>query len=317
MNHSKTWVSAALFVAAVAGCSSSSSNDDTSAQNATGDADLAKAKSDFWAAFTSGDVDATANARQGLIGVLATHPNDDQLARWIGFSGVLPMATATGPVDPAKAGAMMSEALQYLKTAVDVSSDPHARTYNSDFYAGMIYTRASFTSDQAAAEQARGMLQSVVDGIPAFGYLARADIMADAPKTSPDFALALESYFRFYEQCTGTKIDRDKPDLSAILKRPFADPDTACTNWEHAPHAIQGALVAFGDALVKGGKVDAARPVYAIVKQTEGFDTWKLAQAVDQRLSSDLAGRAASYDTRGDPTTKPHVGLGCFGCHEK
>ena len=119
------------------------------------------------------------------------------------------------------------------------------------------------------------------------------------------------------DQCTGQAIDRVYPDMTVVLARPFADPDTACTNWEHAAHGIQGFLFTLADALVKNGQVAAARPVYALVKQTEGFATWSFASRVDERLSSDLDARAAMYTMGGDPRQQPLVGLECVGCHQR
>jgi hypothetical protein len=181
----------------------------------------------------------------------------------------------------------------------------------------MLYAGARDPSDTASSNEARLILEGVIEELPAFGLLSRADIMVGPPKNTPDFALALESYFLFYEQCTGTKLDRERPDLASILVRPFADPSTTCTNWAHAPHAIQGTLLNFADALVKAGKVDAARPVYAIIKKSEGYDSWKFAAVVDERLGSDLNARAALYDGAGEPRAAPRIGVGCFGCHQR
>ncbi len=314
MNQPKMWIHAiavaAVVAAGVTGCSASSTTEPADPQVTT-------AKSGFWDAFLNANTDAIVASRAEMITALDNHPGDPELARWIGFSAILPLAAGGPPPDPSQLGAIMAESLKYTKMAFDLSSDPRKKTYNSDFYAGMLYNAAGLRNDQAGVDAARAMLENVVQEIPAFGYLSRGDIMVDQPKRTPDFALALESYFRFYEQCFGAKLDREHPDLSVVLKRPFADPDTTCTNWEHAPHGIQGALINFADSLVKAGKVDAARPVYAIVKQTEGFATWKYASVVDERLASDLAARAAAYDAPGDPRAQPRIGVGCFGCHQR
>src|SRR5438132_430325 len=82
-------------------------------------------------------------------------------------------------------------------------------------------------------------------------HATRGDVMNSAALGSADFASSLESYFRFFETCTGTTIDRVHPDLTPVLARPFASSESSCTNWSHVPHGIQGFLFMLADALVK------------------------------------------------------------------
>jgi hypothetical protein len=277
-----------------------------------------QAKQTFYEAMRSGNVETVIAAREGMEVAFAAHLDDDVLARLIGFAYVVPFVESIGtaPPDLPQIAASLASGVAFSEQAVALQSDPHLKTYNSAFYGGLLYSQAAMTNDQAAMQRARDTLDKVTREIPAFGFLTRGDVMRDAPRGSPDFATSLESYFRFYERCTGTAIDRAHPDLTPVLRRPFADPDSTCTNWDNAPYGIQGALLSFGDVLVKNGQPDAARGVYAIIPQTESYAGWPYRALADERLASDLAARAAQYET-GDPRAQPRVGTSCFGCHQR
>lgn len=302
-----------LATGVAAGCSSSSSDTSANAPASTAADDATLAKQAFWTTLNAGDFHATMTAHERMIAAFEAHPEDDELARLIGFVYVLPIEQ--GGADEATTRDLFGDAVRYAKLAVDIPHDPQRKLYNSAFWAGLTYTQAGFAGDAATEADARATLDEVVASMPAFGLLTRADVMIDSPVESPDFATGLESYFRFYEQCSGAKLDRARPDLTPVLNRPFADASSTCGNSAHAPHGVQGVLLNFADALVKNGQAEAARPVYETIQRSEGFATWPFASVVADRLASDLAARTTAY-TSGDPRARPRIGAGCFSCHQ-
>jgi len=278
-----------------------------------------EAKESFWDAVGSGDIDAVPPARDRMLAAFEKEREPDT-ARLIGMSYLLSMAEQdkTRPPDLAAIDDAMTKGGDYLDLATQLSAPDQARaSWNSGFFGALLVSRGSFRSDEATIQRGRDMLASVAREIPSFGLLATADVMRDTAAGSNDFTRAVESYFQYYERCTGTTIDREHPDLAVVLKRPFADPHPSCGNEPHVPHNVQGGLFCFADSLVKANKVDAARPIYDLIEKTEGFDSWKYASLVDDRLSSDLAARAAAYQSGGNPRRQPAVGTDCFGCHQR
>jgi hypothetical protein len=323
MKQLRAWTKALAFVGflagATAGCSSSSSDDTTADAPQTSTNEAIEAKAEFWQKFGGGDLQGALTAQQKMIAAYPANPQDDELARLIGFAYLLGVGTANGP--PTKPDpAALQNSIHYAQLAVDNAPTPAAKNYDSGFLGGFGYSVASFSGDTAAQENYRQLIENVTrSSIPAFGYLTRADVMAGAAKGSADFASSLESYFRFYEVCTGKQIDRKNPDPAALLTRPFVIDDPACGNSTKVPHNASGSLMNLADAMVKAGNIEGAKPVYAAIKRSEGFAGWNpsFAKVVDERLAGDLKARAAEYDKPGNPMTQPFIGVGCGGCHQR
>jgi hypothetical protein len=222
------------------------------------------------------------------------------------------------PPDTTEQAARLDEAVSWLEKAVEISRDYHVKTYNSGFLGGLVYSRGQRLGNAADAQRGRDLMEQLTREIPAFGYGTRGDVMNNNPYGTADWATALESYFRFFEVCTGTTIDRQNPDVSVVLRRPIVNPDSTCTNWSHAAHGIQGFLMMFADALVKNGQPAAARPVLQVIKQTDGFANWQFKSVVDERLAADLDARVLLYRNNDPAAQPPPLGAGgCLGCHQE
>lgn len=306
------------------GCSSSTSDDDSANAPAASSAaptteEATQAKAEFWQKFGGGDIPGAMAAHKKMLDAFPAASHDDELARLIGFAYLLGVGTSDGP--PAQPDpAVLQNSIRYAQLAVDNAPNPLAKTYDTGFLGGFGYSVANFSGDTTAQERYRQLIDGVVkSSIPAFGLLTQADVMTGSPKGSPDFETALEAYFRFYEVCTGKKLDRKTPDPKTLLARPFVIDDPACGNSAKVPHNASGSLMNFADTMVKSGNVDGARPIYAAIKQSEGFAGWSpsFAKAVDDRLGSDLKARAARYDGGGNPMAQPMIGVGCGGCHQR
>ncbi len=307
---------ASSLAAVACGSSSSGASDDGSAESA-------QAKLEFWNALSTANIDAIAPARAHLLATFASDP-DEETARLIGMSYLASIGERTNATNPPsfqEIPTYVGNAGKYLEQATQLPSDPDRKLWNSAFYAGTVYTSAdpSKPADPAKQAEGRAMYQAVADKFPAFGLFNRAAQLGRASRGSPDFATALESFFLAYETCTGTKMDRAHPDVTLALNGGIGatDLNRPCGNLPHVPHNIQGELFAFADVLVKNGQVDAAKPVYAAIKKSDGYASWAFRDLVNQRLASDLTQRAALY-TEADSTKWPAVGASfCTGCHQR
>jgi hypothetical protein len=291
---------AAIFVCAIAAsaCGGGASRDDGRA-----------AKAAFWDAFHSGDIEGIPAARERLIAALNESPSDDEAARLIGMSynltGLLG-AQAQPPVNhPDDAG----KALEYLKLSTTIPVDPKERLFNSAFYDATLVAQAAGAGDTTTAQQANAVLEQVVQEFPVYGLFDVAAVESQAPAASSVFQKGLDAYFRAYEICTGGPIDRANPDLTRALHGPYPDP--LCGNTPNVPHHLQGELFLMADALVKNRQPDAARALYAAIKESDGYDTWTLQSMVDERLSKDLTAQPGA----GPPNHAD--GVTCFGCHQR
>jgi hypothetical protein len=316
---SYSWVGIAFAMFGVVGCGSGSNG-------AGGGTDAnAQAKAEFWSSFGGGDMNGVVTAQSDLLSAFPSNSNDAETARLIGMSYLGLVSETTGQTSPptqSEIPTYIENAGKYLLVATQVTDDPDERTWNSAFYAGIVFTGGNPNAPPDPTQQAdgRAMYQAVVDRFPVFGLFNRAAQLGRSAKASADFASALDSFFQAYAICTGTNVDRTSPDISSALTGASQMPSTLdepCGNLPHVPHNIQGEAFAFADMLVKNGQVDAARGVYQAIQQSDGYSTWAFSDEVGQRLSSDLTARAALYDNP-DSTTWPAIGASrCFACHER
>jgi hypothetical protein len=300
----------------VAACGSSAGDDPSG-----GPAEMTDAKAEMWNAIWTGDLAAAYDARQHLLALVASQP-DEEAYRLIGRSFGLVNAEAQSgkPVpkeDVADMQASMTNEDDYLKKAIDASQDPYEKALNIANYSGSRYSLSKLSHDAAGVQHAIDLMNQVKDQYPALGLFAKAPKLMRAQKSDPDYAQAMEDIFQGYEACLGRKIDRAHPDMSGATTGPF--PYDVCGNNPKAPHTAEGTLMIFGDMLVKNGQVDAARPVYEEIKKSAAFSTWPYKDQVDARLSSDLAARAKAYDDpNGTPRSQPVPGASpCLSCHQR
>jgi hypothetical protein len=292
---------------------------------------MTQAEAKFWDAFLDGDIGAVPAARDEMLAAFDPSSGDYEGARFIGMSYLLSVAEGGlggggppagggppmgggAPMFPAAIATYFDDAVKYTALAANIAP-ASAGVTDRGHEADALYAAGLVTRDASLVEQARTLLQNVViPAYPIYGYLTEAPVFVGQPASTPDFATGLGSLFLMIEACTGTRLDRDHPDVTAMLGK-VRDPD--CGNGKpHIPHNLEGTLLMFGDSLVKGGKPDAARPVYETVTKTEGYAEWPLRSVVESRLSADLDALAAAY-LGPDP---PAVGSSthpCLQCHQR
>jgi len=308
-----------MVLAATAGCSSGSN---PSADTGAGPA----AQAVFWDTLRSGHLAGMGAVHDQLVAAYGTEPNDPIACRLIGMTLNAQFApTGQGDAGPppgfagGDAGVPpgLLEPLGYFKRAVDLDS---TNPQHYEFYATGLYGEGEF-GDNAAHDQALQMWdQVVIPKLPGNGYSDRGTVLSIAPYQSSDFALALESFFRFYETCSGAVIDRTQPDLTPFVQAQAAGrfPSDICENTPHHVHTVEGLMFVFGDDLVKAQNISAAKAVYATLATTRDFAEWPYKVQYEARVSSDLNARAQLYTT-GNPVTEPHLGTTptCLGCHQE
>jgi hypothetical protein len=274
----------------------------------------AQAKWEFWSDYHAANITAIADARQHLIDAMSVDPADDELPRLVGMSYALTTNEATTPPSQQEVDDATQSQGMYLDTARGIALDPNAKALDDVLYSGYPIFLGTQMNDASLIQQGLDLQNAVIAQDPVLGHFSTATILIRSPRSSPYFAQGVEHYFKFLEACTGTTISRTAPDVTAMLHGTTVH--LLCQNNRNVPHVLQGGLMLFADVLVKNNQIDAAPAIYQAIKQTDGFATWKFQSAVDQRLSSDLAARAATYDNANPMQQAPMNASPCFACHE-
>jgi hypothetical protein len=169
-------------------------------------------------------------------------------------------------------------------------------------------------------DQAQGsaLVDSAAAWVPEVGLFQQMHIRRFAAADDTVTASAIEAGFQFWEVCGGGPVDRDNPDFTAYVQPPTESmPQGFCWGSSRVPHGFEGSWLIFGDLLVKGGQLDAARRAYLNARLGQNYDRWKHKDQLESRLTEDLAARYASYANR-DFTQWASIGVpvvSCTQCH--
>jgi hypothetical protein len=274
---------------------------------------MQQAKLDFWDAFQTGKMDAVPAARDAMLAAFDPSSGDFEGARFIGMSYILTAAASARPQfigsdagGPPRGPSndvtdAFQNAVKYTTLAANMAPS-NTGVIDLGHEADALYAQGVVMRDQSTADKGRELLAQVTTAYPIYGYLTRAPVYTAQPVGSTDFAVGLESLYAMFEACTNTKIDREHPDVSAMLGDVT---DRHCGNSEaHIPHNLEGTLLMFGDTLVKIGKPDDARRVFQTVTKTRDYPNWAFRSDLEARLASDL-------------TTIPASGQSCLTCHQR
>jgi hypothetical protein len=181
-------------------------------------------------------------------------------------------------------------------------------------------TIGSATGDLGMRDRGQAMVEKMtMPREKAEGSFALAAAFSQAPAGTPELARSVEYFFAAFEDCLGRTLDRDAPSFDGYDDRRTGErPRDVCYNQEHWPHAEEGNFLVFGDALVKAGKLGAARRAYEAAGRVPEAPKWRLKDVLAARLKEDLAARAASYVTPGASAAPvgaaPHL---CGQCHAR
>jgi hypothetical protein len=162
--------------------------------------------------------------------------------------------------------------------------------------------------------QGSALVDSAAVWVPEVGLFQQMHIRRFAAADDTLTVNAIEAGFKFWEVCAGGPIDRANPDFTAYMEPPTSE-DFAKFCWGSArvPHGFEGSWMIFGDLLVKGGHLDAARRAYLNARLSPNYDRWKYKDHLEQRLTADLSQRQATYLNR-DPTQWAPIGVPIFSC---
>jgi hypothetical protein len=163
------------------------------------------------------------------------------------------------------------------------------------------------------------LVNVAITQVPENGYFQRMYTRRLAFVSDTLTAQAIEAGWDFWNTCAGTNINRANPDFTSFVQAPENDggPKRFCWGSSRVPHGFEGAWLIFGDLLVKGGQLTAARRAYLNAQLGANYATWKYKSVLESRLTADLSQRQATYNAF-DQTTWASIGVPpyeCTQCH--
>lgn len=175
------------------------------------------------------------------------------------------------------------------------------------------------TKDPDLIAKGDQMLDFAAYQFPEFNNFNRWAAHNTDPKNSDSYKRALDSLWLALDACAGTPIDRSNPDLKPYLYLQTATGrKKACwSEGDLAPHSFEGFMLNLGDGLVKAGRVEAAKIMYANARYADNYRAWPYRKYLEEVANSDLYARAALYADN-NPMNDPPLGVpnrGCSYCH--
>lgn len=120
--------------------------------------------------------------------------------------------------------------------------------------------------------------------------------LTDARNTDT-YKRALDSLWQAIDNCAGSVIDRNNPDIGPYLHLVTGVGRKKACWWENniAPYAFEGIMLNLGNGLVKAGKVEQAKIVFANARYAKNYAAWPYRQYLEQEMNSNLYARSAMY----------------------
>jgi tetratricopeptide (TPR) repeat protein len=311
-----------LFLVAFSGCASLAVSMAPQKKLKVDDREVAQATTaEFWKVFHAGQYDAIGPLLEKHKQVYLTHPYDASIAAHTGFLHLWRIAeSARNPQLSAAITDDMSMARVYFHNAVQL--EPKWALVRG-FWASTVLAEGAIHKNEGQLREGYFALEDAVDLWPELNLFTKAIMLAQSKYDSPQYTEAVEAFWKNVEVCADGKPDRKNPDLSKAARPDPNDPKKAiCANTWKAPFNFEGAMLVFGDLLVKQGEVESAKKVYASAKQSATYAQWPYRALLEARL----ANAAANVEPfRVEPREQPALdkkfvtgsAFTCTVCHQK
>ena len=280
----------------------------------------------FWTIFHGNDYAAIPAVEAQLEQAIERDPANVALQALLGATHFWHVGEYTRDPNPDRAVLQqdLPAAVQVFQNALNLDYGPHPAGYPyNDHLPGFLGVTTvhlgQMTANSALIAQGDRMLSYSVYQFPEFNNFNRWAAHNSDPNTSSSYQAALDSLWQAIDTCAGTTVDRTNPDLKPYLSlQTSVGRKSAC--WSQnamAPHSLEGFMLNLGNGLIKAGKVDAAKVVYANARYASNYATWPYRSVLESIASSDLNARAALYNDT-DPSNDPPLAVpnrSCVYCH--
>lgn len=245
----------------------------------------AEATRAFWESFHAGRYQDIPALLEQHTGAYLLHPRDATIAHHTGFLHMWRIAeSARLGTPPPNVTDAMTLARTYFAQALKLEG---GNALVRGFWATTVLAEGAIHQDERQVREGYFALEDAVAAWPELNLFTKAFVLAQTPHDSPQYAEAVDTFWRNVEVCGGRQ-DRANPDFSAMATAPpGVDPRKAiCFNTWKAPANFEGSMLVFGDLLVKQGQVEPARKVYASARASPRYAQWPYRAALEARLAA-------------------------------
>jgi cytochrome c553 len=280
-----------------------------------------KADALFWQTLHSGDYGGIAKALEATTAAYLKDPSDAVTAAHVGWLHIWKLAESArveGQSATITDHAVLAR--RYFQEAVAL--DPSDARYLG-FLASSQLAEGSIHGDEKLTREGYYTLLASIDAWPEFNLFTGGYTMSNQPAHSSRFRQGLDWLWKNVDECVGSKIDRNNPDLSAYMGLATArGRKRVCWNSWIAPHNFEGFFLSMGDMLIKAGDWQTARKVYANARLSPDYASWKFASVLQARIDAAGANVDASAATvvataETSIAKRASSAFACTRCHER
>jgi hypothetical protein len=283
----------------------------------------------FWAIYHGNDYDAIPQVQNQLEGAIQLDPDNPTLYALLGATHFWHIGEFARDRNWREDQNILSQDMPTAASLFEKAFhldyySPHLTGYiNDDHLPGYwgITTVHTGQQDQNPDVIAKGdsILDFAAYQFPEFNNFNRWAAHNTDPKDSDSYKKALDSLWQTIDACIGTQIDRANPDMKPYLQLVTSVGRKKACWWEGdiAPYGFEGLTLNLGNGLVKAGRVDAAKVMYANARYAGNYSTWPYRGVLEAVAASDLNARAALYadDDPGNDPTLSVPNRSCVYCH--
>jgi len=271
-----------------------------------------QAQQDFWEAFQAQRYEALPKVTESLTAAYLRYPEDSRLALLLAHAHFWRVAERGR--DP-RAGAGVTDGLLlanfYFAEASRLQPEDHRI---SGWLASTELALGAVHADERTRRRGYFDLKASARAFPEFNNFTLGYVLSRLPAGDPRLDEAVEAMWRNLDLCVSQKVDRHRPDLSALGAAIVpAGPKRVCFNGVYAPHNVEGYFLAFGDLLVKTGNPAAAKAVYAQARVSSTYAAWPFRALLEERIST-ADGRATAFASRNATSAPEMIGTSAHAC---
>ena len=254
-----------------------------------------------------------------MTGAFLANPGDAQLATLLGMAHFWRFAerARTPKAGPGPTSDTVL-ALHFLQQARRLRPEDK-RMFQ--WIGGLQLVVGNIHGDAALAAEGKENLAIGARKHPAYNLVGASFPMSLPPRQSAPFKQAEEFLWKTLEGCAEGPIDRQNPDISALLdsKRPPRDAAEICHNDDKYPHNFEGIFMNLGDIIAKRGDARQAATVWALAKLSPDYTTWPFKKELESRIAgaNDRVSRHIDQDPSNDPILMVQATYSCTGCHQR
>ena len=277
-----------------------------------------KARDTFWTALHTGNYAQAPEAIRLLTAAYLENPKQPEITLLLAHAHLWTIAERSRlpELDPRiTEHAILAE--RYFLIA-------HRLNRNDDRILGLLggvqLALGSINHDERQTRQGYYLLHDAIRRYPEFNYFSAGYPLSSLPVDDEKFWEGMEDMWEDLALCAGEPIDRENPDYRKYMAlETTTGPRRVCWNSWIAPHNFEGFFLNMGDMLVKQGKAEPARKIYAIAKLSKDYESWPYRKLLDERIAKadERARLFGNTDVKQHPEIMFRSAHACTACHAK